>query len=82
MTGMMEMDEIFVPYLRSEMKLPSKEVACKQDYDEILSESPLYTLARVLVMLFFGQRELRAFRSEKRWLIVILYRYLAHVCTI
>ncbi|KAI9458739.1 delta-12 fatty acid desaturase protein [Boletus coccyginus] len=53
-TGMMEMDEVFVPYLRSEMKIPPKELAHKQDYDEILSESPLYTLARVLVMQIFG----------------------------
>lgn len=60
---MMEMDEVFVPYLRSEMKLPPKEVAQKHDYDEILSESPLYTLARVLVMQIFGHREWRLLRG-------------------
>ena len=78
----METDEVFVPYLRSEMKLPPKEVAHKQDYDEILSESPLYTLAWVLVMQIFGHRECHPFRSEKPWLIVMLYRYLPHVCTL
>ncbi|KAF8131462.1 delta-12 fatty acid desaturase protein [Boletus edulis] len=53
-SGMMENDEVFVPYVRSEKKLPPKEVAHKHDYDEILSESPLYTLVRVLVMQIFG----------------------------
>jgi hypothetical protein len=39
-----ERDENYVPYLRSDYKLPSESKATKADYAEIFEETPIYTL--------------------------------------
>ena len=40
----MERDENYVPYLRSDYKLPPETKATKADYAEIFEETPIYTL--------------------------------------
>ncbi|KAF9044726.1 hypothetical protein BDZ89DRAFT_1058819 [Hymenopellis radicata] len=49
-TSSMERDENYVPYLRSDYKLPSADRAKRIDYDEVFEETPLYTLLRILIM--------------------------------
>jgi len=46
----MERDENYVPYTRSQFKLPNEKTAKKADYDEIFEETPLYTLIRMFIM--------------------------------
>ncbi|KAI0027699.1 delta-12 fatty acid desaturase protein [Vararia minispora EC-137] len=53
-TGSMERDENYIPRLRSDMGLPPAKVARKADYAEIFEETPIWTLARVLIMQAFG----------------------------
>ncbi|KAK0198431.1 fatty acid desaturase-domain-containing protein [Armillaria mellea] len=53
-TSSMERDENYVPYLRSDFGLPSKEKARQFDYDEVFEETPIYTLSRMLIMQGFG----------------------------
>ncbi|KAG7450490.1 uncharacterized protein BT62DRAFT_978594 [Guyanagaster necrorhizus] len=53
-TSSMERDENYVPYLRNDYKLPSKEKAKQFDYDEVFEETPIYTLWRMLIMQGFG----------------------------
>ncbi|KAF8884402.1 fatty acid desaturase-domain-containing protein [Gymnopilus junonius] len=53
-TGSIERDENYVPYTRSQFKLPNQRMAKKRDYEEIFGETPIYTLGGLLVMQFFG----------------------------
>ncbi|KAK0465151.1 fatty acid desaturase-domain-containing protein [Desarmillaria tabescens] len=53
-TSSMERDENYVPYLRSDYGLPSKEKARQFDYDEVFEETPIYTLSRMLIMQGLG----------------------------
>ncbi|PBK77234.1 hypothetical protein ARMSODRAFT_268585 [Armillaria solidipes] len=53
-TSSMERDENYVPYLRSDFGLPSKEKARQFDYNEVFEETPIYTLSRMLIMQGFG----------------------------
>jgi len=46
----MERDQNYVPYLRTDFQLPSERKATKQDYERVFEETPLYTLARILIM--------------------------------
>ena len=50
----MERDENFVPRTRSYYGLPAQHKASAMDYREAFEEAPLYTLVRMLFMLFFG----------------------------
>jgi len=45
-----ERDENYVPYERNEYPLPPKEKASTADYLEMLDETPILTVARMLVM--------------------------------
>ncbi|KAF5371053.1 hypothetical protein D9757_010314 [Collybiopsis confluens] len=49
-----ERDETFMPFLRSDFKLPDGKVAVRMDYAEILEETPAFTLFRLFVRQFFG----------------------------
>ncbi|KAF4582463.1 hypothetical protein EYR38_002588 [Pleurotus pulmonarius] len=53
-TSSIERDENYVPYTRSDYKLPPKEQAHKFDYAEVFEETPIYTLGRMLIMQGFG----------------------------
>lgn len=46
----MERDENYVPYTRSEYNLPDEKKATTADYAAVFEETPLVTLARMLVM--------------------------------
>ncbi|GBE87653.1 Delta(12) fatty acid desaturase [Sparassis crispa] len=50
----MERDENYVPHLRSDYKLPPQERATTVDYAEVLEETPILVLTRMLVMQIFG----------------------------
>ncbi|KAI0076538.1 hypothetical protein K474DRAFT_1597790 [Panus rudis PR-1116 ss-1] len=52
--GSIERDENYVPYLRSDFKLPPQERARRADYAEVFEETPIMTLGRMLVMQAFG----------------------------
>ncbi|KAF8955033.1 hypothetical protein BDZ97DRAFT_1907949 [Flammula alnicola] len=53
-TASMERDENYVPYTRSQFKLPDEKTATKADYAEIFEETPLYSLYRMFIMQGFG----------------------------
>lgn len=53
----MEMDEAFVPYTRSDLKLPSKQESTREVYKHAIEDSPLMSLWRLFVMNFFGHRK-------------------------
>ncbi|KIK51976.1 hypothetical protein GYMLUDRAFT_180686 [Collybiopsis luxurians FD-317 M1] len=53
-TQSFERDETFMPFLRSDFKLPDGKVAVRMDYAEILEETPAFTLFRLFVRQFFG----------------------------
>ncbi|KAL4260648.1 Fatty acid desaturase [Pleurotus pulmonarius] len=53
-TSSIERDESYVPYTRSDYKLPPKEQARKFDYAEVFEETPIYTLSKMLIMQGFG----------------------------
>ena len=46
----MERDENYVPYTRTQFKLPAEQTAKKADYEEIFEETPIYTLYRMFIM--------------------------------
>lgn len=46
----MERDENYVPYTRGQYKLPDAQSAKQADYEEILEETPIYTLYRLFIM--------------------------------
>ena len=45
-----ERDENYVPYLRSDFKLPPEKHATTADYTEVFEETPLFTTVRMFVM--------------------------------
>ena len=49
-TSSIERDENYVPYDRSDYALPPASKATAFDYAEVFEETPLMTLARMLVM--------------------------------
>lgn len=51
------MDEAFVPYTRSDLKLPSKPESSLEIYKHALEDSPLMSLWRLFIMNFFGHRK-------------------------
>lgn len=53
----MEMDEAFVPYTRSDLKLPPKPESSLEIYKHALEDSPLMSLWRLFIMNFFGHRK-------------------------
>ncbi|KAI0318807.1 delta-12 fatty acid desaturase protein [Amylostereum chailletii] len=55
-TGSMEKDEVYIPALRSELKLPPAVKASHAQYAEALDESPIVTCIRFVVMQLFGMR--------------------------
>lgn len=46
----MERDENYVPYTRTDYKLPPQQVAKGFDYAEVFEETPIYTMGRMLIM--------------------------------
>ena len=50
----MERDEVYVPALRSDFKLPPAPQATRADYLDAFKESPLFTCARIVVMQAIG----------------------------
>jgi len=52
--GCLERDENYVPYVRSDFKLPPQERARRADYAEVFDDTPIMTLARLLVMQACG----------------------------
>ena len=54
--GSMEMDEAFVPRLRSDLKLPPRKESTKEIYKHAIEDSPIISLRRLLVMNLFGHR--------------------------
>jgi len=50
----MERDENYVPRTRSDFKLPPSSLVSARDYHEIFEDSPIYTLARMVIMQAFG----------------------------
>ncbi|KAH8102900.1 fatty acid desaturase-domain-containing protein [Cristinia sonorae] len=52
--GSLERDENYIPYTRSQMKLPPPDRATRADYAEILEETPIYTAVMMFVMQAFG----------------------------
>jgi hypothetical protein len=46
----MERDENYVPYTRTDYKLPEATKATKADYAEVFEETPLLTLTRMVIM--------------------------------
>ncbi|KAJ7598612.1 fatty acid desaturase-domain-containing protein [Mycena floridula] len=53
-TASMERDENYVPYTRSEYKLPPQESCKPFDYAEVFEETPIFTMGRMLIMQGFG----------------------------
>lgn len=53
-TVSIERDENYVPRTRSDFKLPSESVARAVDYHELFEETPIYTVARMLLMQLLG----------------------------
>ncbi|THH17323.1 hypothetical protein EW146_g3466 [Bondarzewia mesenterica] len=53
-TGSIERDENYVPHFRTDYNLPPLEKARRADYAEVFEETPIWTLARVLIMQGFG----------------------------
>ncbi|KAF8344412.1 delta-12 fatty acid desaturase [Amanita rubescens] len=53
-TMSIERDENYVPRTRSNYKLPPANIAEFRDYHEILEETPLYTLVRMMIMQLLG----------------------------
>lgn len=49
-TASMERDENYVPYTRSQFKLPDEKSSKKTDYDELFEETPVYTMYRLFIM--------------------------------
>lgn len=54
--GSMELEEVYVPHLRSYYKLPPPQQASQNDYMEVFEELPIFLLARFFAMQFFGLR--------------------------
>ena len=52
--GSVERDENYVPRTRSDCGLPPESVAHATDYHDIFEETPIYTLARMVLMQLFG----------------------------
>ncbi|KAK7678671.1 hypothetical protein QCA50_018252 [Cerrena zonata] len=52
--GSIERDENYVPYLRSDFKLPPQERARRADYAEVFDETPIMTVVRLFIMQGFG----------------------------
>ncbi|TCD68732.1 hypothetical protein EIP91_009878 [Steccherinum ochraceum] len=52
--GSIERDENYVPYERSDFKLPPEDRARRADYAEVFEETPIMTLGRLLIMQGFG----------------------------
>ncbi|KAF8306378.1 hypothetical protein DL93DRAFT_2088724 [Clavulina sp. PMI_390] len=50
----MERDENYVPQTRSELGMAPKSVMKTRDYAEIFEETPIFTLARMVIMQVFG----------------------------
>ncbi|KAG7095520.1 hypothetical protein E1B28_006258 [Marasmius oreades] len=53
-TTSIERDENYVPRTRKDYGLPSESQATGRDYHEILEETPIYTLGRLLIMQLVG----------------------------
>ncbi|KAJ7594098.1 fatty acid desaturase-domain-containing protein [Mycena floridula] len=53
-TNNMERDETYVPATRKTFKLPDGKIAVRQDYEDILGETPAFTLFKLFVRQFFG----------------------------
>ena len=49
-TASIERDENYVPHSRDDLKLPKEKSATKADYAEMLEETPIWTLGRLLIM--------------------------------
>lgn len=50
----MERDENYVPKTRKELNMAPAETMKTKDYAEIFEETPIYTLARMVIMQFIG----------------------------
>lgn len=57
--GSMELEEVYVPYDRSDFNLPPPHEARPNDYREAFEEAPIFQLARFAAMQFFGLRTSR-----------------------
>ncbi|KAJ3752777.1 fatty acid desaturase-domain-containing protein [Lentinula raphanica] len=66
-TQSLERDETFMPFTRSDFKLPNGKVAVRMDYTEILEETPAFTLFRLFVRQFFSQ----LFKPSERPAIIL-----------
>jgi hypothetical protein len=53
-TSSIERDENYVPRTRTDYSLPPATSALSTDYHEMFEETPIYTLARILVMQVAG----------------------------
>lgn len=53
-TSSVEREENYVPYTRSDYRLPPASIANHADYHEIFEDTPLYTLLRMLCMQLLG----------------------------
>jgi hypothetical protein len=48
-TNNLERDETFIPPTRKDFKLPDGNVAVKMDYKDVLEETPLFTLFKLVM---------------------------------
>ncbi|KAF9066356.1 delta-12 fatty acid desaturase [Rhodocollybia butyracea] len=53
-TASIEREENYVPRTRSDLNLPPEPIAIPTDYHEILEETPMYTVVRMLIMQLLG----------------------------
>ncbi|KAI0824503.1 fatty acid desaturase-domain-containing protein [Trametes gibbosa] len=53
-TNNLARDETYHPFTRSDLKLPDAKVATPMDYKEILEETPLFTLFKMIIRQFLG----------------------------
>ncbi|KAF5364930.1 hypothetical protein D9758_008181 [Tetrapyrgos nigripes] len=56
-TNNMERDETYMPPTRKDFKLPDGKIAVKMDYQEVLEETPGFTLFKLFVRQFFHNRK-------------------------
>ncbi|EKM52311.1 uncharacterized protein PHACADRAFT_211585 [Phanerochaete carnosa HHB-10118-sp] len=52
--GSMELEEVYVPHVRSYYKLPPPQEASQNDYKEVFEELPIFLLVRFCAMQFLG----------------------------
>ncbi|EIW53692.1 uncharacterized protein TRAVEDRAFT_52811 [Trametes versicolor FP-101664 SS1] len=47
-------DETYHPFTRTDLKLPDAEIATPMDYKELIEETPLFTLFKMVIRQFLG----------------------------